>query len=170
MTVDSSRPFTVVTQFITADGTENTDIVEVNRAFVQDGKFIPHISTKIDSMSQQYDSITDDMCNAQKTAFGDNNDYANKGSMKRMSDALGRGVVLVMSLWDDKSVNMLWLDSTYPVGSTKPGAARGSCSTSSGNYEEVERDYPNAYVKYGNIRVGEIGSTYTANLANEFLQ
>ena len=64
MTVDSSRPFTVVTQFITADGTENTDIVEVRRAFVQDGKFIPHISTKIDSMSQQYDSITDDMCTA----------------------------------------------------------------------------------------------------------
>jgi cellulose 1,4-beta-cellobiosidase len=90
--------------------------------------------------------------------------------MKRMSDALGRGVVLVMSLWDDKSVNMLWLDSTFPVGSTGPGSARGSCSTSSGNYEEVERDYPNSFVKYANIRVGEIGSTYTANLSTEFLQ
>jgi len=49
-----------------------------------------------------------------------------------MSDALDRGVVLVMSLWDDKVSNMLWLDSTFPVGSTATGAARGSCSTSSG--------------------------------------
>ena len=28
--------------------------------------------------------------------------------------SLDRGHVLVMSLWDDYSVNMLWLDSDYP--------------------------------------------------------
>lgn len=64
--------------------------------------------------------------------FGENNDYAKKGALKSMSDSLGRGVVLVMSLWDDKSANMLWLDSTYPVGSTSIGATRGSCSPDSG--------------------------------------
>ena len=90
--------------------------------------------------------------------------------MKSMSDALGRGVVLVMSIWDDKISNMLWLDSTSPAGSTKPGAARGSCSTSSGKPDEVENSNPYAYVKYGNIKVGEIGSTYQAYLASEFLQ
>jgi len=34
MTVDTNRPFSVVTQFITEDGTENTDIIEVKRGFV----------------------------------------------------------------------------------------------------------------------------------------
>merc|ERR1712137_1162192 len=28
-----------------------------------------------------------------------------------------KGVVLVMSLWDDHYANMLWLDSTFPVDS-----------------------------------------------------
>lgn len=138
MTVDTRRPFTVVTQFITADGTENSDIVEVKRAFVQDGKFIPHISSRVDSMAGQYDSITNDMCNATKTAFGDTNDFVKKGAMKGMSDALGRGVVLVMSLWDDKASQMLWLDSTFPTGSTAPGSARGSCSSSSGKPDDLE--------------------------------
>jgi len=83
--------------------------------------------------------------------------------MKGMSDALGRGVVLVMSLWDDKASNMLWLDSTFPVGSTEAGAVRGSCSVDSGRPDQVESQYPNSYVKYSNIRVGEIGSTYSAS-------
>jgi len=110
------------------------------------------------------------MCSNVKTVFGDKNDYAAKGAMKRMSDALGRGVVLVMSLWDDHSANMLWLDSTYPVGSTATGAERGPCSTSSGDPRDVESQYPNAYVKYSNVRVGEIGSTYGANFTSEYLQ
>jgi len=89
-------------------------------------------------MSSQFDSITDTMCSNVKTVFGDTNDYAKKGAMKGMSDALGRGVVLVMSFWDDKTAHMLWLDSTYPVGSTHVGAARGACSTDSGKPEDVE--------------------------------
>ena len=28
---------------------------------------------------------------------------------------MGRGMVLVMSLWDDHDANMLWLDSDYPL-------------------------------------------------------
>ena len=88
------------------------------------------------------------MCSAQKQVYQENNDYLKKGSLKAMSDALGRGVVLVMSLWDDKSANMLWLDSTYPVGSTQIGATRGSCSTDSGHPDQVENQYPNSYVKF----------------------
>jgi cellulose 1,4-beta-cellobiosidase len=38
MTVDSGRPMTVVTQFITENGTDNSDIVEIKRFYVQDGK------------------------------------------------------------------------------------------------------------------------------------
>ena len=81
-----------------------------------------------------------------------------------MGEALGRGMVLVMSLWDDHEANMLWLDSTYPVDKTGPGGPRGSCSTSSGVPADVEAKYPNSKVKFGNIRVGEIGSTFTGNM------
>ena len=99
------------------------------------------------------------MCNAMKSAFGDTNDYKQKGGLKQMSDALGRGVVLVMSLWDDKTDRMLWLDSFTGDDASKPGASRGPCPNTSGYPDQVESQYPQAYVKYGNIKVGEVGST-----------
>jgi cellulose 1,4-beta-cellobiosidase len=36
---------------------------------------------------------------------------------------MDRGMVLVLSLWDDHDVNMLWLDSDYPLDkpNTEPG-------------------------------------------------
>lgn len=55
--------------------------------------------------------------------------------------------------------NMLWLDSTYPVDATGPGAERGTCPTSSGVPAEVERQVPNANVVFSNIKFGPIGST-----------
>jgi len=76
-----------------------------------------------------------------------------------MGKALSRGMVLVMSIWDDTAVNMLWLDSTYPVGSTAPGAERGPCATTSGVPSETRAKYPDSLVKYMNIKVGTIGST-----------
>lgn len=94
-----------------------------------------------------------------KDKFTDVNDFKVKGGMKNMSDSLGRGVVLVLSIWDDHSVQMKWLDSTYPTDNSKPGCERGPCSTSSGDPDELERDSPNSYVRYSNIKVGEIGST-----------
>ena len=138
-------------------------------------------------------------------------------------------MVLVMSLWDDHDVHMLWLDSDYPptkpvrraaprpvpcgwcpfalaglmqacylFGSlaservsvkallllllwcqllaflawlvavcccasnpqaSAPGVSRGTCATTSGDPDEVEKDYPNSNVVYSNLRVGDIGST-----------
>ena len=38
--VNSEKPMTVVTQFITSDGTDNGDLVEIRRLYVQDGKVI----------------------------------------------------------------------------------------------------------------------------------
>merc|ERR1719159_1657858 len=77
-----------------------------------------------------------------------------------MGDAMGRGMVLSMSIWDDTKAHMLWLDSVYPEGATGPGAERGPCPTDSGDPEQVRRDNPDAYVKYMNIKFGDIGSTY----------
>merc|ERR1712107_340756 len=72
---------------------------------------------------------------------------------------MGQGVVLVMSLWDDHYANMLWLDSTYPVDSTDPGAARGSCATTSGDPKDVESKQASSKVTFSDIRFGPIGTT-----------
>ena len=132
---------------------------------------IEHPDTAVPGQSKAHKSISDEMCEDIKGIFGDNNDYKKKGGMKKMSDALGRGMVLVMSLWDDHAANMLWLDSTYPTDMTTPGGPRGPCSIDSSKAADVEREHPDAYVEYGNIRVGEIGSTVQAVPADvEFLQ
>lgn len=79
--------------------------------------------------------------------------------MAAVGSAMSKGMALVMSLWDDHYANMLWLDSTYPTDSTKPGSKRGECATSSGVPADVESQSANAQVKYSNIRFGPIGST-----------
>merc|ERR1712048_1537894 len=79
--------------------------------------------------------------------------------MQGMSDAMDRGMVLVMSVWDDNAANMLWLDSVYPPGATGPGAERGPCATDSGDPDDVEEKFADSYVSFMNIKFGEIGST-----------
>jgi cellulose 1,4-beta-cellobiosidase len=156
--VDSSKPFTVVTQFITTDGTDSGDLSEIKRFYVQDGKKIPNAKTSVAGLDP-FDSITDGNCDAQKQAFGESNDFKSHGGMKAMSDSLERGMVLVMSIWDDAAANMLWLDSVYPANATGAGAERGPCSPDSGAPADVEKSAPDAFVQFSNIKFGEIGST-----------
>jgi len=156
--VDSSKKMTVVTQFLTTDGTDSGDLSEIRRFFVQDGKKINMSPTTIPDFGT-FDSITDKFCMAQKTWFNDTNSFKSKGGLAAVGRALDRGMVLVMSLWDDHDVDMLWLDSDYPTAapSSQPGISRGPCSTSSGKPADVESQYPDATVKYSNIKFGEIG-------------
>jgi len=160
--VDSSQPMTVVTQFISSDGTDDGDLVEIKRIFVQNGKVIQHAYTNIPGVSKQFNSLTDETCAAQKSAMGDVNDFKAKGGMKAMGEALKRGMVLVMSLWDDHYAHMLWLDSSYPLDKppSDPGITRGPCATTSGDPKDVESKQANANVKYYNVKYGEIGSTF----------
>lgn len=159
--VDSSQPMTVVTQFISSDGTDSGDLKEIKRLFVQNGKVIHHAFTNIPGV-EPFNSLTDETCAAQKKAMGDVNDFAKHGGMKKMGEALKRGMVLVMSLWDDHYAHMLWLDSAYPLDQpvTKPGILRGPCATTSGDPTDVESKQANANVKYYNVKYGEIGSTF----------
>ncbi|KAJ5873715.1 uncharacterized protein N7529_002145 [Penicillium soppii] len=160
--VDTKSPFTVVTQFITNDGTSTGTLSEIKRFYVQNGKVIPQSVSTISGVSGN--SITDSYCSAQKKAFGDTDVFTKHGGMAGMSAGLDEGMVLVMSLWDDHNSNMLWLDSTYPTtaSSTTPGAARGSCDISSGEPTDVETNDANAYVIYSNIKVGPLGSTFSS--------
>jgi len=75
-----------------------------------------------------------------------------------MGKALDRGMVLVLSLWDDYLTGMNWLDeSTKDNG--HPGFKRGPCPKDSGKPGDLRANHPDASVKYRNIKYGEIGST-----------
>ena len=108
------------------------------------------------------DSITDEFCLQTKVAFGDPDDFGEKGGLKAMGVSLRRGHVLVMSMWDDHDANMLWLDSDYPLDKDPsiPGVNRGPCPTDSGDPVDMETNYPDATVSYYNVKWGPIGSTY----------
>jgi len=158
--VDTTRPFTVVTQFHTDDQTATGKLVEIKRIFVQDGNVIEHPDSKIDGMDKQFNSITDEMCEKTKGVFGDTNDFKIKGGLEKMGEAMDKGMVLVMSLWDDHAAQMLWLDSTYPTDKTTIGGPRGTCDITSGQPSDVEKNSPNSSVTYSNVKVGDFGSTY----------
>lgn len=91
----------------------------------------------------------------------DNTNFLQKGGFDATSLAFEKGMVLALSLWDDHYANMLWLDSCYPAdqATTDPGICRGTCDVTSGDPKDVEGKFPHAFVRYMNIRYGEIGST-----------
>ncbi|KAF8642468.1 hypothetical protein AX16_009469 [Volvariella volvacea WC 439] len=161
-TIDTTKKVTVVTQFYTSNNSTTGTLSEIRRIYVQDGRVIQNSKTTFSGISP-YDSITSQYCADQKTFFNDHESFASKGGMAGMGRALARGMVLVMSIWDDHYAHMLWLDSTYPTDADPsiPGKKRGTCPTTSGDPKDVEAQYPNAQVTFSNIRFGDIGTTYT---------
>ncbi|KAF8148442.1 cellobiohydrolase I-II [Crassisporium funariophilum] len=164
LTVNTQQKFTVVTQFITDTGTATGTLKEIRRLYVQGGRVIQNSKVNIPGMSASYDSVTQPFCNDAKKAFGDRDSFGQHGGMAGISKSMNVGMVLVLSIWDDHTANMLWLDSTYPVAGNPatPGIKRGTCATSSGVPTDVEASAANAQVIYSNIKFGDIGSTYAA--------
>jgi cellulose 1,4-beta-cellobiosidase len=158
-TVDTNSKFTIITQFITDNGSSTGKLVEIKRFYIQNGNVIPNSVNTISGIDA-VNSITDSYCDQQKAAFGDTTSFQNHGGLAKMGESLGRGGVLVLSVWDDYVVNMLWLDSTYPTDCTKDGCFRGTCPTTSGVPSDIESSASNAKVTYSNIKVGPVGSTY----------
>lgn len=157
--VDTTRPFTVVTQFKTADGTDAGALVEIVRFFVQDNVTIPHPSAPTIPPGN-FSSVSDAFCKAKGSAWGDNDNFETFGGLARMGAVLDRGVTLVLSQWLDYEAKMLWLDSEYPVDAPPgPGVARGPCATTSGVPSEVIKDSPDSTVVFSKITVAAIGTT-----------
>merc|ERR1712025_791538 len=96
--------FKVVTRFHAPAG----ELTAIEQFYIQDGKEIHHPNY---SAGGNDNMESDAFCAAQKTSFGDRNSFSEKGGMKAMGEALDRGMVLVISMWDDIAVNMNWLDS-----------------------------------------------------------
>ncbi|KFY21962.1 hypothetical protein V493_06949 [Pseudogymnoascus sp. VKM F-4281 (FW-2241)] len=160
-TVDTNKKITVVTQFITVDGTNSGALKSMKRFYVQDGVTFAQTMTNMPGVTQT-NEITEEFCNQQKSVFGDNNYWSTLNGMDGFSDALDVPMVLSMSIWDDHSAHMNWLDSTYPNDGTAPGDVRGPCNPLDGVPETVEAAHPGATVKFSNIKFGPIGSTFNS--------
>jgi cellulose 1,4-beta-cellobiosidase len=161
--IDSTKPVTVTTQFITDDGTDDGTIVEARQFYTQNGKTHEHKHYALNG--HKHDSITDKMCADWVADTKDGTNFLEKGGMKAVDTVFKNGAVLVLSLWDDHYANMLWLDSRYPIDGTcdTPGVCRGSCPITSGVPADVEADLANATIHFSDIKYGVIGSTVTMN-------
>jgi len=95
--IDTTKPFTVVTQFVTEDGTDTGKLSEIRRVWVQDGKVINNPNVTVGGNS--YNSISDEFCADQKKWTGDENTFAKRGGLSAVEGSFERGMVLVMSLW-----------------------------------------------------------------------
>jgi cellulase len=144
LTLDSSKPFTVVTQFHTSDKTANGTLVEIRRLYVQNGKKFAH-----DFLPKTADGFT---ANSLTVPYCDvNGAYtAVSGGLAEQGKALMRGSVLAMSIWYSEGDNMNWLDS---------GAA-GPCSETEGSPANIRANNPTTSVTFSNIKWGDLDSTY----------
>jgi cellulose 1,4-beta-cellobiosidase len=68
--IDTTKKFTIVTQFITSDGTSSGTLTEIRRLYVQNGNVIQNSVVNQPNIPA-INSITDSFCKAQKTEFGD---------------------------------------------------------------------------------------------------
>lgn len=129
MTVDTSKPFTVITQFQASGG----QLSQITRKYRQNGRDIGGAS------GAGGDVITAGGCGT-AAAFG---------GLAGMGQALDRGMVLAMSIWNDAVQNMAWLDS----------GTNGPCAAGEGSPSNIQSKQPDTHVVFSNIRWGDIGST-----------
>jgi cellulose 1,4-beta-cellobiosidase len=161
LTIDTRLPFQIVSQFVTNDGQDSGNLIEIRRKYVQNGRVFSNALTNVNGVDRT-EAMTQIFCDQQKKAFGDRNGLLSQGGFTALSRQIDRGFVLALSIFDDRAANMLWLDSVYPPGKerTLPGAERGPCATTSGVPKEIESVAVDAAVVFGNIRFGPINSTY----------
>lgn len=140
-TIDTLKPITVITQFYTSDNTTTGTLTEIRRLYIQDGQLIQNAVS-----SSGLDSITAEWCDSSDSSTN------SLGGLTTMGAALGRGMVLVFSIWNDAGQYMNWLDSR----------SSGPCSSTEGNPTIIESTTPNTYTTFSNIRWGEFGSTFNS--------
>jgi hypothetical protein len=142
-TVDTSKPFTVVTQFLSSNRTDSGDLTEIRRIYVQSGRVIANAKPRVYNTAE-YDSITDKFC--QTAGHG----VTELTSLRQMGKSFKAGHVLVFSLWDSTD-SMNWLDA----GEYGPCLGGGDESA-----QALEKNHPNIKVVWFNIKCGDVDSTY----------
>jgi cellulose 1,4-beta-cellobiosidase len=150
--VNTLQPFTVTTRFHAPNGV----LESIEQFYIQNGVEIHHpLSPGLGNQNIE----SDETCADQKQSFTDRNSFAEKGGMKQMGEALERGMVLVVSMWDDIAVSMNWLDSYMGDDPSAPGALRGPCDPMDGKPEILREAHPDASYTVTNLRWGQFGST-----------
>lgn len=144
LTVDTTRPFTVVTQFLTKANTSTSALSEIRRLYIQSGGVIQNARVHVDEQGKEIDSLTDSFCTDSAASF------TRLGGMKQMGEALGRGMTLAFSIWNDPGSFMQWLD----------GGDAGPCNAAEGDPKLIEKLYPETRVTFANVRWGDIGATF----------
>ena len=148
MTVDTSRPFTVITQFLSSDNTSTGSLSTIRRLYVQDGKVIQNAAIKTPQITND-GSITQNFCSARNSS-----DFVRLGGMQEMGQALSRGMVLIFSIWNSNDF-MNWLDS---------GNA-GPCGATAGDPKLIVAKNPDVSVTFSNIKWGDIDTTFNGTAA-----
>ncbi|KAI0026121.1 glycoside hydrolase family 7 protein [Xylariomycetidae sp. FL0641] len=143
--VDTTQPFTVVTQF-PADGAGQ--LAGINRLYLQGGRVIYSETVQKEGVPAVAHE-TDAYCAATgATKFMD------LGGLEAMGESLTRGMVLTFSLWWDDGTNMSWLDQS--------AEGAGPCNATEGNPSKIVLVEPAPQVTFSNMKWGEINSTFTA--------
>ncbi|KAF6806258.1 glycosyl hydrolase family 7 [Colletotrichum musicola] len=142
--VDTTRKFTVVTQFPAEGG----KLKELRRMYIQDGKVVQNNVVAIEG-PPKVNFINDEYCKAMGADM-----FTTLGGMTGMGESMSRGMVLALSIWWDKATFMEWLDQ---------GQA-GPCNATEGNPTNVVKLEANPEVTFSNIRFGEINSTMNMRL------
>lgn len=148
MTVDTTRPFSVVTQF-PAD--TSGQLISYKRLYIQDGTVIEMPTVSVNGAETNI--MDDEYC----TANGATN-YMGLGATAGMGESMSRGMVLVFSLWWDKTTFMEWMDQS--------SAGAGPCNATEGNPTNIKAIQPDTQVTFSKVRWGDIGSTFSSASAN----
>jgi cellulase len=141
--VDTTKPFTVVTQF-PADA--NGYLKEIRRIYIQNGKAIPQAAVQV-AGPPAINYLNQEYC-----AKSGARRYEELGSMKGMGASMTRGMVLAFSIWWDEGGFMNWLDAENA----------GPCNATEGNPTIIRQVEKDPTVIFSNIKWGEIESTYSA--------
>lgn len=145
--VDTTQPFTVVTQFPVDEATGQ--LSAINRLYVQGGVVVRAETVDKEGLPA-VDGITADYCTASgATAFD------RLGALAAMGDAMARGMVMAFSIWWSTDGSMVWLD----------GASQGAgpCTDADDLPENILAVEPEPEVTFSNLKWGEIGSTFGAS-------
>ncbi|KAK1977368.1 family 7 glycosyl hydrolase [Colletotrichum cereale] len=147
--VDTTRPFTVITQF---PANEAGVLTEIHRLYIQDGRLVRSQVVNNPGLPQ-VNYLNDEFC----AATGSRR-FTDLGAHQGMGESFDRGMVLAFSIWWDQGGGMTWLDGA-------PDA--GPCDATEGFPENVIKVEPNPVVTFSNLKWGELGSTFKPECKNK---
>jgi len=142
--VDTTRPFTVITQF---PANKKGELQQIKRMHIQDGKLIYNAAVNVTG-PPPVDYMDAEYCS---TVIGEGG-FDRLGGMVEMGNAMSRGMVLAMSIWWDEGGAMQWLDGA--------STGAGPCNATEGFPAAIRQIEAFPKVSFSNIKWGEMGTTF----------